>query len=98
MLKLLRAVALGLLIGVVAILIVGAIQFLVFSIAKTEPPPSTHDIPIYAGAQQFVVKDYGSAPVHKTISFATPDKPQAVLAFYQARLNEEGWNSLPAYP
>ncbi len=53
------------------------------------PPHSALDPPIYPNAQQVKVVNKGDGS--KTITFQTPDKPEAVLAFYVTVLRKDRW-------
>jgi hypothetical protein len=96
--KLMRSIALGALIGGGALLIVMVLRAVVLSFEFTQPPSSALNPPTYPNAQNVKAEDSGSAQTDRRITFETPDKPEAVLAFYEERLLKEGWYNPPACP
>jgi len=64
----------------------------------TKPPPSALNPPVYPNGQQVQTVDSGLGS--KAIVFETPDKPEAVLAYYREVLHKDGWVDalLPSVP
>ncbi len=66
---------------------------------RSSPPASSHNPPIYPGAQQVAIQgtdqpvwDKGEQ-TYKTVSFQTGDNAAAVIIFYAAALHNEGWQT-----
>ena len=59
-------------------------------------PTSLQNPPTYPGVTGIEERSLGpedsSLNIYKSLTFTTPDPPEAVLAFYEEQLQKEGWN------